>query len=208
MLMWLSTCFAALYTRGGCYTSVIQRTSSAKSDVRCNAWGTTTLWPLRLAVVAKILHREEHKQTRCHGCCRGMLYGRRWVIFNILSQSAVQPFLYEAEWTDAELRRREEERDAEEAAAARPAPERPSRANSNAHCQCLQCPPMPTDVESVCCTEWEHRDIQFIFDEFADDTKLCITEHISFSCHLDRGVLTTYFSFKCLVTAACVQYPI
>ena len=117
---------------------------------------------------------------------------------NMLAESSVQPYMFEPEFTDEEIQQREreqEERDtADSGATAAPEPEGPPRAFNTDWCECGRCQPMPTEIESLCCKRWQR--VQFVFDELPADTetaRVCVSDHPSFSAHLDSGVLATYF---------------
>ena len=112
----------------------------------------------------------------------------------MLSETVVQPYMFEPEYTEEELERRDrQEREASTVVAAA-VPEGPPRANNTDWCECGRCLPMPTEKESICCKRWPRA--LFVFEDLPADsqtTKMCVTEHPSFSAHLDSGVLTTFF---------------
>ena len=120
--------------------------------------------------------------------------------FSNLAASTVEPYLYEPEYTEEELEEREAAAAGAAAASAATsvdsaAPEPERRANSNAHCKCGRCPPMPTEKESLCCREWDRA--QFILEDLPaaiEGTGPCMTTHRSFFAHIDSGVLETYFT--------------
>ena len=116
--------------------------------------------------------------------------------FAIIAESETQQgYLFEPEYTDEQLQRRDEE----EAAAAAGVDEE-ERVGNDSWCLCTNCVPMETEPESLCCHEF-HR-AQFLLDELLDERDvrgepagqpICVTLHNSFGPHLDRHVLETYF---------------
>ncbi|ROL49442.1 hypothetical protein DPX16_15768 [Anabarilius grahami] len=63
-----------------------------------------------------------------------------------------QPYLFEPEYTDEELRAMEEAPTQQQPLSQ--ASER-RRAMETWWCKCLHCHTMPTELESLCCTEWD-----------------------------------------------------
>ena len=104
-----------------------------------------------------------------------------------------QPYLFEPEYTDQELRAIEE---ASAAAARLQASER-QRSLQNWWCSCSKCCEMPTEVESIRCHEWNIAMPQLQDDdEDIDSTPsyTCLTEDPEFSPLLSRSVLHVVFS--------------
>ena len=97
----------------------------------------------------------------------------------------------EAEWTERE--RGETSEETEGQAQVR------ERAQATWWCRCVNCNPIPTDLESYCCHEWDLvstqlEDISESEDSSASHT-VCITNHPEFPALLNPGVLRTFFSF-------------
>ncbi|XP_060793031.1 uncharacterized protein LOC132896311 [Neoarius graeffei] len=111
-------------------------------------------------------------------------------------------YLYEPEYTDAEIQQMEVERAEREremvsrevegeAAAARP------RVTDNWWCTCFKCEVMQTEVECYCCQEWDlvmPRMQDISIDEEADaSASVCITNNKDLPALLTAGVLETFF---------------
>ena len=67
----------------------------------------------------------------------------------------VEPYLFEPVYTDAELRLLDEAAAAAHEPNPQPAAEYRSRALETWWCSCFKCKAMPTDEESLCCSDWE-----------------------------------------------------
>ena len=53
---------------------------------------------------------------------------------------------------------------------------------------------MDTEVESVCCKEFQRcRFLRAKISESDEDTDVCVVEHPSFAAHMDSGALETFF---------------
>ncbi|XP_055065270.1 uncharacterized protein [Misgurnus anguillicaudatus] len=106
-------------------------------------------------------------------------------------------YLFEPEYSPDEIRQRREQQQAALASSAIVASER-SRADSSWWCSCQHCPQQRTEVESLCCQEWNRG--QFLLreaEEMEDGSELsCLNQHSSFQAHLDRGVLETFFHLE------------
>ncbi|KAK7909692.1 hypothetical protein WMY93_014378 [Mugilogobius chulae] len=119
---------------------------------------------------------------------------------------SIQPrgYLYEPEYTDAEIRQMELERaerermDSEvEQVAGATAGDMRQRLTDKWWCTCLKCEIMPTEVESYCCHEWDlimpqMQDLS-IDEEASVSTSVCIINHNDFPALLNEGVLQTFF---------------
>ncbi|XP_077081441.1 P2X purinoceptor 7-like [Siphateles boraxobius] len=118
--------------------------------------------------------------------------------------STTKGYLYEPEYTDAELEQMDKEREEREredrevvqsdagptTAVAR------GRMNDKWWCTCSNCEVMPTEVESYCCHEWELIMPQMqnlSIDEDANAPSVCITSNDVFPAMLNAGVLETFF---------------
>ncbi|XP_051963680.1 P2X purinoceptor 7-like [Xyrauchen texanus] len=99
-----------------------------------------------------------------------------------------QPYLFEPEYTDAELREMEEEA----AAAAQTQGEATvrQRAQDTWWCSCGQCMAMPTDEESLCCNEWDFARRPL---ENRTTARNCLTCDPEFAPLLNRSVLEVMF---------------
>lgn len=105
-----------------------------------------------------------------------------------------QPYLFEPEYTDEELRAMEEAPTQQQPLSQ--ASER-QRAMETWWCKCLHCHTMPTELESLCCTEWdivmpqlEH--VEHSADEMTSALQ-CKTEDTGFPPLLSRSVLDVFF---------------
>ena len=125
-----------------------------------------------------------------------------------------EPYMYEPEYTDEELRemdaqRAERERASLETVPAGAAVENRDRTTGDWWCQCRKCIQMPTGDECFCCREWDLvipqmqeleldtsiQDLDVSGHSAPRDRAICITEHQDFLPLLNRGVLETFFSF-------------
>ncbi|KAK0134322.1 hypothetical protein N1851_030115 [Merluccius polli] len=121
----------------------------------------------------------------------------------LMLESDVRGYLYEPQYSDEQLRPIDEQEAAMAAAAATAeaedlpvVDEEPGIAQAKVDwwCLCSHCAPMDTEIESVCCREFQR--CQFLLDEISEseeDTDVCVVEHPSFAPHMDSGVLETYF---------------
>ncbi|XP_038163456.1 uncharacterized protein LOC119798171 [Cyprinodon tularosa] len=108
-----------------------------------------------------------------------------------------EPFLYEPEYTDDELRYMDE------AAAAQAEPQTPlcyrRRASETWWCKCGNCQAMPTEEESICCVDWDLlmpplEDLNISTDETESTSqRLCVTQNTDYPPLLTRGVLEMFF---------------
>ncbi|XP_055025174.2 uncharacterized protein [Misgurnus anguillicaudatus] len=114
----------------------------------------------------------------------------------VVLESDVRGYLFEPQYSEEQLRQMEEQ----EAAAVAAAVALPvageelglTRAGRNWWCLCSRCAPTDTEIESVCCREFDR--CQFLLDEIAtSDEDVCVVNHPSFAPHMDSGVLDTYF---------------
>ncbi|XP_056449914.1 uncharacterized protein LOC130385435 [Gadus chalcogrammus] len=119
---------------------------------------------------------------------------------DLMLESDVRGYLYEPQYSDEQLQLIEEPEAAAaataEAEGLKVADEEPGMARAGADwwCLCSHCAPMDTEVESVCCKEFQR--CRFLLDEISDsdeDTDICVVDHPSFAAHMDSGVLDTYF---------------
>lgn len=105
-----------------------------------------------------------------------------------------QPYLFEPEYSDQELREMEE---ASAAAARLQASER-QRSHQKWWCSCSKCCEMTTEVESICCHEWNIAmpQLQDADEDIAESvpSHTCLTEDPDFSPLLSRSVLHVVFS--------------
>ena len=125
----------------------------------------------------------------------------------IVEAGGQQGYLFEPEYTEEQLRQRDEDEAAVAAAdAARQAAivagaeaEEQSVGNDS-WCLCTNCMPMETERDLLCCHEFPRA--QFLLDELLDERDaaggapgqpICVTVHDSFGPHIDRHVLETYF---------------
>lgn len=97
------------------------------------------------------------------------------------------PYLFEPEYTDDELRQREETQ----------ASDRP-RSNETWWCTCGKCQPLPTEQESQCCHEWTTSVplLETIGESCGETVSSfrCITEHSGFPPLLSISVLEVFCS--------------
>ena len=119
---------------------------------------------------------------------------------DLMLESDFRGYLYEPQYSDEQLQLIEEQEAAAAATAEAEgltvADEEPGMARAGADwwCLCAHCSPMDTEVESVCCKEFER--CRFLLEEISDsdeDTDICVVDHPSFAPHMDSGVLDTYF---------------
>ena len=104
-----------------------------------------------------------------------------------LRQLFAQAYLYEPEYTDAEL----EEMEREEAARlAEPVVEERDRTVDTWWCQCDGCRVMDTQKECLCCTE---SDIFQVMLENGPSPYTCVVENPEFPPLITRGVLNMVF---------------
>ncbi|KAK0148178.1 hypothetical protein N1851_012112 [Merluccius polli] len=132
----------------------------------------------------------------------------------LMLESDVRGYLYEPQYSDEQLRPIDEQEAAMAAAAATAeaedlpvVDEEPGIAQAKVDwwCLCSHCAPMDTEIESVCCREFQR--CQFLLDEISEseeDTDVCVVEHPSFAPHMDSGVLETYFRIP---KAIRLKYP-
>ena len=122
---------------------------------------------------------------------------------NIDFSTQPRGYLYEPEYTDAELHQMEIDRaeretvdreveveDGATAGAARP------RVADKSWCTCLNCDIMQTEVECYCCHEWDliMPEMQNLsIDEDIGGSAACITNNNDFPALLNAGVLRTFF---------------
>ena len=75
---------------------------------------------------------------------------------DFLDSQEPEPYLYEPEFSEEELRALEIERQEEEVAIAQQPEDVRMRANTNWWCECGGiCQSMPTEIECLCCGEWD-----------------------------------------------------
>ena len=109
-----------------------------------------------------------------------------------------RPYLFEPEYTDEELREMEEQtrREREEQEARDEEESRP-RINGDWWCCCGHCNAMPTEEESLSCTEWDlrpedgGRDASGMDD--TDPAQHCVTMSEDFPALINRAVVETFF---------------
>ncbi|CAL8286173.1 unnamed protein product [Boreogadus saida] len=104
---------------------------------------------------------------------------------DLMFESDVRGYLYEPQYSDEKLKLLEEQEAASAAATAEAedlpvADEEPARARAGADwwCLCSHCAPMDTEVESVCCKEFQR--CRFLLDKISEsdeDTVVCVVEH-------------------------------
>ena len=113
-------------------------------------------------------------------------------------------YVYEPEYTDAEIRQMELEQ-AKRERRYREVVQVEAGATAGAvrdwltdkWCTCLECQIMPTEVECYCCHEWDlimpqMQDLS-IDEEASVPASVCITNHNDFPAILNAGVLQTFF---------------
>ena len=107
---------------------------------------------------------------------------------NLMFESDVRGYLYEPQYSDKKLKLLEGQEAAAAAAAAEAedlavADEEPAMARAGADwwCQCSHCAPRDTELESVCCKEFQR--CRFLLDKISEsdeDTVVCVVEHPKF----------------------------
>ncbi|XP_077061941.1 uncharacterized protein LOC143714601 [Siphateles boraxobius] len=118
---------------------------------------------------------------------------------SLLHETDVRGYLYEPQYSKEQLRLMVEQEAAAAAAEAGDLPvasEEPglARAGADWWCLCSHCAPTDTELESVCCQEFQR--CRFLLEEMSEadkDMDVCVLNHPSFAPHMDRGVLETYF---------------
>lgn len=104
-----------------------------------------------------------------------------------------QPYLFEPEYTEEELAamdREREEREAEPTGAGERA-----RTNSNWWCTCDCCEQMPTETESLCCSEWDQVLPSMVGINLADDPEQnsCVAASDAFAAMIHPVVVDFFF---------------
>lgn len=137
--------------------------------------------------LAHTLTSEEQKETQSHG---------------VPSLCGVDPcYIYEPEYTDAEIRQMELERVERETRRSHVAPGATAgavkdRMTDKWWCTCQKCEVMPTEVECYCCHEWDLIMPQMqnlsIDEEASVAASVCITNNNDFPALLNEGVLQTF----------------
>ena len=112
-------------------------------------------------------------------------------------------YLYEPEYTDEDLRQMDIERAERERRAREAGPTVRERENVTWWCSCTECAPMPKEVESHCCREWdlavplllEMQDLSVSGEQDSQSSapSCCIVKHPNFPAIVNPGVLQTFF---------------
>lgn len=110
-----------------------------------------------------------------------------------------EPYLFEPEFTEDELRALEIERQEEEVAIAQQPEDVRMRANMNWWCECGGiCQSMPTEIECLCCREWD----MFLplmtrlnTSDQDERARSCVTSTEDFTALIHSAVLD--FFFRC-----------
>lgn len=99
-----------------------------------------------------------------------------------------EPYLFEPEYTEEELaqmdRVREETHEDEQAGAIVR-----TRANSSWWCKCDCCEQMPTEIESLCCAEWD----QVLPSVHLEDPTHCVAATDAFAAMIHPSVVDFFF---------------
>jgi len=119
-----------------------------------------------------------------------------------------EPYLFEPEYTDEELQVLDAERARREAESSEAAEQQGAegrwRSGEDWRCSCGACQPMPTEVKSFCCTEWDlvlpllgRLEIYHHHHHHHQEKnhhRECITRSENFAAITNPGVIETFFS--------------
>lgn len=109
-----------------------------------------------------------------------------------------EPYLYEPEYTQEEIMQRRQERERQERERQERHTEQSAqsqtRCDSNWWCRCGGCQPMPTEMESFCCTEWDRVLPSMARDDQPEDAT-CVCDNQHFIAMLHPAVIE--FFFRC-----------
>lgn len=110
-----------------------------------------------------------------------------------------EPYLYEPEFTPEEVEQRRKEREEREKQRGQAGQSVQSRCDSNWWCLCGGCQPMPTEMKSFCCLEWDMVLPSMARDDQPDDST-CVCANPNLIAMLHPAVVD--FFFRCEVNWA------
>lgn len=103
-----------------------------------------------------------------------------------------RPYLFEPEFTEEELRALDRGR--EDVATSQGESDERTRANTNWWCDCGVCQPMPTEMECLCCAEWDKILPSMVSNAPEEERdRTCVTATDDFSAMIHPAVLSFFF---------------